>query len=599
VDYTSTYTWNSHYELFDWAEFSFSQMPEVREAMRRLVTPFVTEVKFDSLDPENHPLSTKEERQWDDILKRDIQWTLHAVQLLLNVAFYGNDFISVLSPVERWLTCPDCGAQAPLRDITDSAKFSYSKLRFSRVCFSMDCRRGGLRSPKPHRVVDNRAKRPDLFKIKHWRPRDIVIKHYEIPDENEIFLRIPSTVKTSVQRGDPLTLATIDMGMLEALESNKTFKFKRDRIFHAKTSTLSGIRTNGWGFPRVAGIHKQAWLLALLRKSMQSIALDMDHPLKIISPAEAAVSGSSSSPMSVAPVTDFQRNFNRIIQAHRRDHTQWFTTATPVNAQYLGGQANQLFPHEAIAAVKDDMIDAAGIPIELYKGSMSTQASAMMLRLFETQNADLSAILNSAVAFVVDRIAELAGLDPLYASHQPIKLADDMQTLSLLAQLASAGQISMSEPLKRLGISLTDDLYRQFNEQKLRQNMQTKADEIVQKQQESASLMSQLQNPPPPEAQGAPAGDPAAAPAPGMPQTPAGTLPSNGFTPPANLVDWDAAAQSLAGQLIQLPPAQKNQELKILREQQSLFHAVVLKVMESLRYQTRMQAGDAQLAGGQ
>jgi hypothetical protein len=253
----------------------------------------------------------------------------------------------------------------------------------------------------------------------------------------------------------------------------------------------------------------------------------------------------------------------------------------------LGGDANNLFPAQMFAMTKEDLVDAAGLPIELYKGSLTANASPMGLRLFEVQNGALVTILNSLIQFVADRVSQLSSMAPISASHEPIKLVDDMQILSLLTQLASTGQISMSEPLKRLGISVRDDLWSQFEEQKLRQQFQERAQEITQKQQESSAMYEQLQAPPmDPAAQGQqPAGDPAAMPAGPLP----GSLPSNGFIPPSNLMDFEASAQALAQQLVMMPPAQKDQELKILRDKYRTFHAVVLKAMQQVRDQAATQ----------
>jgi len=587
VDYTSTYVWDSLTELFDWAEFSYLMTPEMREAMRRLVSPFVTPVKYESLDPDHRPISPEEQRTWKDLVDKKLSWPLHAYATLLNVMFYGNDFVSLVSPLERWLTCPDCGRSQRLADMSPKDNVSYKSGTFYASCKSAFCRQRRLGSPKPHDHRDDRSTDVGNYKIKHWPARQIVMRYYEVTEETEIYWNIPSTIKNAVKKNDVRTLATLEMPMLSSIEKNTLFKFHKDRIFHAKEPTLASIKNNGWGLPRVTGLHKQSWLLHLLRKSIQSIALDLDHPIKVVSPAEAPVANRSTSPLSAMPVSEFSRNFNRIINSHRQDPTRWHSVATPINAQMLGGDANNLFPAQMFAMTKEDLVDAAGLPIELYKGSLTANASPMGLRLFEVQNGALVTILNSLIQFVADRVSQLSSMAPISASHEPIKLVDDMQILSLLTQLASTGQISMSEPLKRLGISVRDDLWSQFEEQKLRQQFQERAQEITQKQQESSAMYEQLQAPPmDPAAQGQqPAGDPAAMPAGPLP----GSLPSNGFIPPSNLMDFEASAQALAQQLVMMPPAQKDQELKILRDKYRTFHAVVLKAMQQVRDQAATQ----------
>ena len=591
LDYTSTYVWRTLDEVFDWSEFSFLMTPEVREAFRRLVSPFVTPVKFESLDPEHRPLDPGDEKSWQRLIELKLKWPMHAYLTLLNVMFYGNDFISVIAPVDRWLECPDCGTRYRLKELKTEHNFTYSKTGFSLKCGSPSCRYGGLNSKKIFKVVDMRDSRPENFRIKHWSPRHIVIDYYEVPEETKIYWNIPGTIKQAVKRSDVYTLSTLDMGMLRAIDEGKLFEFNKNRVFHASEPTLSGIKNNGWGLPRVTGLHKQAWMLQLLRKSVQSIALDLDHPIKIVHPAPVAqqTMGGAMSPNQAQPVAEFQRNFNRILASHRFDATRWHAMGQPIQSSFLGGQANQLFPSEMINATKEDLVDAAGLPVELYKGNLSAQAAPMGLRLFESQNSFLVSLLNDAVQFTVDRICELSARDPITVSHQPLKLVDDMNTIALLSQLATSGAISLSEPLNRLGVSLRDDMWKQHYEQKLRQEFQQRMEADMMKQQESASLMQQLGAPQ--EPQMGPDGQPMP---PGPPQQ---MLPSQGFRPPPQLEQWEPAAMSLAEMLSMMPEIQRQQEIRILREQHPTFHAVVMQRLSQIRRQQGTEARAAMMSG--
>jgi hypothetical protein len=593
LDYTSTYVWKSLTELFDWAEFSYVMTPELREAMRRLVSPFVTPLRLSSTDPDNKPLSQAEIRKWDDLLRIKLQWPLHAFNTLMNVAFYGNDFISVVAKTDRWLKCPDCGRAQPIRLLDPDTKLNYRKGDFIMPCKAPSCRRGGLASPKSHTIQDAVDRSPVNFRIKHWSVRHIVLRYRDSDDVSEIFYNVPTTIKTAVEKGDLLTLATVDLGMLEALDKKTLFKFHQDRIFHAKEPCLSGVRSNGWGLARISGLHKQSWLLHQLRKTVQSVAVDMDVPIKVVSPAEQPVGATGRGPMSSVPFSEFSTNFNRIINSHRTEPTRWHSLPSPITAQYLGGQANNLFPHQMLTMTKEDLVDAAGLPIELYKGSLSANASPMGLRLFEVQNGSLSTILNAALAFVTERVASIAHFDAITAEHEQVKLVDDMQTLSLIAQLSSAGNLSMSETLRRLNIDPRDDLHKQMQEQKMRQEFQARMEETMQKAEQRAAVMQSYVQPqlgapgqpapPPQDPAAAAASPPAAAPVQGQ-------LPSLGFVPPANVAEWEQSAMDLASQLVMMPDAQRSNELKILREKYNIFHAIVVSRMDQIKYQQGVQA---------
>jgi uncharacterized phage infection (PIP) family protein YhgE len=230
------------------------------------------------------------------------------------------------------------------------------------------------------------------------------------------------------------------------------------------------------------------------------------------------------------------------------------------------------------------------------------QAAPMGLRLFETQNIALVNILNSLVQFVAGRVYELAGNEPITVRHEPVKLADDAQRTQMIMQLASTGLISMGAGLDALGISYKDDMWRQLHEQKARDQMQAMLAEQQAKSEGAKQEMEILSQDPAQaqaQAQAQQGGQQAQ---PGMPPQPApppqGSLPSAGFRPPADVESWEEAAPAIAQVLMQLPPTQRQQEIRILREEFPTFHAVVMKETEKLKQAMGTQAVNQMMTGG-
>ncbi len=116
--------------------------------------------------------------------------------------------------------------------------------------------------------------------IKHWPVREMVLNYYLWTEEIEYFWKIPEEYKRQVLFGDVKTLATADPAVLEAIEKQRLFKFKPDRIFHAKEPTLSGLKTKGWGLPRTLYMCRQAFTLQLVRKNIQALGLDYVIPIR-------------------------------------------------------------------------------------------------------------------------------------------------------------------------------------------------------------------------------------------------------------------------------------------------------------------------------
>lgn len=592
-DYTSTQMWRSFADLLDWSEFIFINSGEILELHKRLFGYFNTDIEVRAVNASRRPLDEADADDWKELLEEDLMWRMHAHQMLNNVAAYGNDFISVIAPVERYLQCPRCGGRGPLRMLckVEGTEFRFSKFKFLMRCPFYGCRRDRATEIKAFISETVPINLADKFTIKHWPVREIVLHYYEWSDKADIFWKIPESYKQAVMSGDIETLSTADANVLDAIENNVLFKFNPDRIYHAKEPFLSGLKLRGWGLPRTITLHKQVWLLHMLRKQVQALSMDYVTPIRLVSPTSQTMNtgmGAMSPGMSVNR-GDFQRMFSSVLSEHRSDPTRWHSMPFPLDYSLLGGEANQLFPVEQTMMAKEDLIESGGVPVELFKSNLSLQVAPVGLRLFESQNRAIPMILNHALRFVVNRVAELSGREPIKARHARVQIVDNVETLMAQLQLASSGQLSLSGPLERMGIDFKDDVHRRFNEQRIMSDMQERLQEEQANRQQSLGNMQQAV---------AGGGDPAAAGG-GAPVDPlAGMLPSTGFQPPQSIDQMEAAATSLAEQLSMMDPMGRENELRILRQQYPTFHAVVMQRLDDVRYQQSQQGRQMLLNGG-
>ena len=595
LDYTSTQMWKSFADLLDWSEFIYINSGEIKELHKRLYNYFNTDIEVRALSAAEKPLDTLDAKEWKTLLTEDLNWQTHASMLLENVGAYGNDFISVLAPTERYLQCPRCGGRGPLRQLAvlAGADFGFKDFKFLMRCPFSGCRKDkvkDLQSFKEDAVPINLA---DKFIIKHWPVREMVLHYYEWSDSADIYWNIPESYKRAVTSGDINTLAEADSNVLEAIKQNKLFKFNRDRIFHAKEHTLSGLQLRGWGLPRTISMHKQVWTLHMLRKQVQALAMDYVMPIRLVSPTSQATPTpmGAMSPFSVVNHGDFQQMFSGVLSEHRSDPTRWHSMPFPLEYSLLGGEASQLFPVEMLTTTKEDLIDAGGIPVELYKSNLSLQVAPVGLRLFEAQNRAIPSLLNQAVRFVVSRVTELSAKEPVRVSHTKVQIIDNVDTLMAQLQLAASGQMSLSGPLERMGVDFEDDIHRQFNENRLRTDAQERMQEEQMRRQESMGAMQQAMAGAPPAGAPAPGGAPAGDPMAGM-------LPSTGFVPPQSIDQMESAAMSLAQQLSMMDPMSRENELKVMREQYPTFHAVVMQRLDEVRRQQGQEGRQMMLNGG-
>lgn len=600
LDYASTAVPQTFAELLDWSEFAFLATGDYKSLFERLYNYFITRVNVTSLDNVKKPLDEDSANDWRHLIEDELCWGETAASMMLNLGVYGNDFLTVYAPIRRFLDCPNCGLRIDMRTLADTAgsDFGYRSGKFVARCVSRRCRREnrGTTVWSPH---DLRSSRPEDFKIKQWPVREMIIHHYAWTDRTIIYWRIPEHYKRAVQSGDVETLAEADVNVLEAIEKNLLFKFRDDRIFHAKEPTITGLQTRGWGIPRSIFLNRQGWTLQLLRKNTQGLALDWVMPMKIVSPSAQSVPvgrGNSMSPSASVNHADFARMFAKAANSHRNNPTGWQAMQMPVDANILGGDANRLFPAEMIRHAKDEFLDAGGFPVEMYRGTLTLQTAPVGLRLFEATNKSIPSILNRAVKFISGRVSELASRDPVICKHERVTITDDLETLMMQTQMAMSGALAMSEPMRRMGIDFRDNARQTMRETEITQELQEEAQEEQIKRQQSNAAM---QAPPPG------AGDPAAAggaPAGGggeAAQNPlAGMLPSTGYTPPMSPDQMEEAATALAQQLSQMDPMSRRRELDVLRTKYKTFHSIVRIRLEQADQQMGQQGRQAMLSQG-
>lgn len=598
LDYTSTAVPRSFSELLDWSEYMYLLSPEIREINKRLFNYFNTDIEVQAINSGKQTLSDDDARSWKNQLTNDMKWNVEAHAMLDNVSIYGNDFISVVAPTRRFLNCSVCGNSVELETLAkqSGSDFKYSKGKFLARCQSSVCRRE--KTPiQPMNPEDMRIRDASKYTIKHWPVREIVLHYYMWTDEAQVFWKIPEEYKRTVLFGDLHTLATADLGVLDAIDKEKLFKFRPDRIFHAKEPTLSGLKTKGWGIPRTLYLSRQAWQLQVIRRQVQAIGLDFIVPIRLLSPANIASRGANGgmvNPALQVKHEDFSRMASTLTARHRMNPAGIHTMQVPVEYRLLGGEANQLFPVEIQEKAKEDLLDAGGFPIDIYKSNLTVQTAPVGLRLFEAQNRAIPLMLNLALSFVANRVSELANKDPIEASHQRVTLVDNLELSMARLQMAMGGQTSMTNALKPLNMNFEEEARQNMRDQALLMELQQEHQEMMANQQGGMQMIQQAaqggaqgQG-----GQGGGQGDPA------MVDPTAGMLPSNGLVIPQDLTGMEQAVSALAQTLSQADPATRRRELGILQTQNPTAHGLLRTRLEQTDRQMASEGRQMMLQGG-
>jgi hypothetical protein len=297
------------------------------------------------------------------------------------------------------------------------------------------------------------------------------------------------------------------------------------------------------------------------------------------------------------------------VQARRYDPTSWAIFPFPVQYQFVGAEASHLAPVQLLDYVRAELLESVGIPMELYKGSLSVQAAPAALRLFEANWSYIIHIFNRFLQWVADKIAALLDWDRVQIKLVKPSISDDINKQLAKLQLMQAGLVSKQTALKGLGIEdFIEETQQALTEEKQLTTLLEKSKEDIEKSQAMRQLLSLPAGVGEQAEQGAViGGPPPAIVGGGMPPqqgggggggggAPQGQMPMPGPVSPTEQVlaqltmrqstmtvqDLEQVATTLAQQLMQMPLGQRISELRQLRVKNPTVHALVKAKVEEM-----------------
>jgi hypothetical protein len=600
-----------------WSEYIYHNNGTYRMANERIISYFLTDIELGANDARDS-LGDDEKEKYENYLKD----TLGVLSVIQNMdrdrSCYGNAFATMMVPFKRLLACPDCGASFPLEVVADPANadtFHYrwtDDFKFYAECPKCKASRGrGYRGP--FEVNDLPDDLESKLRVKIWPVHEIEIRHDLFSGENRYLWRTPEDYKRSVKKGDVFTLCRAPMAVLDAIKHNQLFLFDDDVIFHMREPTLGGIRNRGWGLSRVLTNYRDLWHVQVLRRYNEAIALDYVIPFRVLTPESRTGSGVSKGmtidPLSTFDGGDFRSQVMSMLRKRRRDPASWHFLPFPVQYQALGGDASQLAPFELMNQAQETMLNSAGTPVELYRGTLQLQTAPVSLRLFEATWHHLVHDNNSFLRWLVNQSSQLLAWEVVRATMRRVTHADDFNKQMAQLQLMMGQAISQTTPLRGLGLDWKDEQRLISEEAKFQAQLQSE----MQEEMQQAAFGEQIAQGQPPMPGGAAPGQPGMAPpSAGGAAVPAGADPAGmgGMSPvnqllqgfgantPITPMDMLSSAEGLAAQLLTLPETQRRSELMALKTKNPVLHDLARAAMDQKRQQAR-SAGQAMMLGQQ
>lgn len=624
VDVSSALMPTSMNEALRWGEFIVSLNGPYREALKRIIAYCITDPEVVESDDEIVVVDKETRSKYRTVFGPDcLSIRTNTSDIDLDLLTYGNSFVSVQTKFNRFLSCTGehngkrCTFQAPLREVIDKEPYQFNFSNFEFVATCPVCGSRGVWQVKDHYSKDMH----DLY-LKRWNVHELELLHDPFTDQETVIWRIPEDYKALVQQGLPHVLTTAPLEVLEAMRDGYNITIDPEVILHLKESTLSGIKSRGWGIPRIVANFQQALLYQILQRHNETIALESLAPLRVLSPPPSG-GAEGKDPIMNGSMNLFTDHMKNMIQQRRRDPSSWFVSPYPLTYQAFGGDATQFLPKEMLADCLDTLLTSVGIPVDMYKGSLQVNAAPIALRLFESFWSNLIDNNNKLLSFIIKRINALLGWEPVTARFMRITHADDMNRQQQKLQLASMGAISQTTALESIGLNKHEELRRMMEEQRDEAEQQQKQQETLEttKQLSDAfgggalNAMMNMQQ----QQQGAMGGDMGGSMPPmgggGAPPMPQGggnssllpgqdpisqMIAQNGYVAGDTPEDLMAKAQTLAQQFLSM--GNTASALRKLKQTDPQLHAIVKSCIEQIRSNARsegqQQVMQQQFGGG-
>ena len=277
MDYASTVMPENIRDALRYCEFIFNSNSMIREAARRVLSYFITEIEIKGVGDKD--IGDDEKTKYETFLNEtlDIRTILHSVGL--DFLCYGNSFTTLVVPFRRYLSCPQCHLDVPLKQVINNSSFAF---KWKMPDFSANCPR--CKFTGVWKRTDRRTNEIDEVRVRRWPAFEMEVRYDPVRDNRDYLWRIPEDYRMQVRRGDPQILETVPWEIVEAIAANGFLLFDKGAIHHMYEPTLSGVRSRGWGISRTLVNFRHAWYCQVLHRYNEAIALDYVIPFRLLTP---------------------------------------------------------------------------------------------------------------------------------------------------------------------------------------------------------------------------------------------------------------------------------------------------------------------------
>lgn len=539
-------------DLFRWTEYLFYNSPHIFQALTKLSDYILTNVTIDT--------DADEVRKAYEVLFRLIRLMPTLKAVARDRMLYGNAFVSMHFPFNRFLVCSAAGCTIPVNIKHLKYQYDHVKRTFAWDCPECRCSQqsalGDARAVRDIRSMDK--KRVNIIR---WDPKLMDIDHNPITGESEYYYNIPPDIRAAVENGKSHIISHMPAGFLEACREGYNFKFGADGLYHLRIDAPAGVDV-AWGFPPLTAMLKQFYYTQVLRKANEAIAMDHLVPFRVLHPAQT---GQSNDPVTTISMANWVNQTQKNVKQWRRDPLHMMFSPVALGVTQMGGQGRTLMVLGEVKEAEDNILGGIGVPREFFHGGLSYTGSSITLRMLENQLQSHKVDIEDLLQWIADQCSVFFSLAKVKVSLVNFKFVDDIQQKSMELSANSQHQFlsrrSIAEMFER---NIDEELEQITTEQLQDYKRNSKAERQLQELQTSLAQ-----------------------------EAAAAATQGQGLTYDQQAVM--GAAYQTATELAQLDDGLRRSRLHALQAEDGVMYAVVIQALEQLqttqRAEMRAQSG--------
>lgn len=574
------------YTALDFALYLAVKNPLYTQAAKRTVSHFITDFEFTGETGDQ-----KERDNLKDYLKNNLQMLDVLQQAGLEQLVYGNSFMYIYFPFNRYLIDRRNGKyrEIAVETFGRDVKFNLEKMTYNVPDPLTLHLPESQRSRVDLEFIDRKVMDKDRIKLRLLSPQRMSINMNFISGKCEYIYRFEEFFVAAVKSGTPIhQINDTPLDMLQAIRENKNFAFKDGVIFHFKNPFINGISYNGWGIPNILLNYNNIHQVQVLKCINEAVGMDYMLPFRLLCPTPVSSQNGNDAAMSVH-LGKFMASMGKMLDNKRKDPKAMHVVPFSVSYQELGSNGKALAPVDLIKAANDEVLDGFGFPAELWHMSLQTAQVPTAIRLFESTFTHIPRNANNCVRWALKNILGYLEKDQIGIKLQAPSVADDMENRHIWLQLASGGELSRATAYRAFNIeNPIEESTRRAQEDIEIQKAKQKENDAFEREMTLGSAnqvvdaMLQSQGG---EGGGMPPGGGGGGGG-GAPMPPGGGGGDSGLTP----LDIEEQAEQQAQQLLQIPDVGERRKMMMqIKASNPTLYAVVQRHMEDAR-----QAGASQ-----